>query len=220
MLTPGPAINNTKAAPGDKPLSIKAAAIGMLPVEHTYIGTAINKTINIVTMEGRLRFVKNESGTNIVINVPIINPITNHLPIFCTKSIKLYFKNSMNLLLTPPFFSQEQLCLTIISSFENQVVTAPPAIDVSNAANGRTIAKGRPIIEYVAIIESTPICGVDIMNETVAPREAPSFLNEMAVGMTPHEHNGSGTPISAANNTDLKFSLAKCFSKNADGTKT
>lgn len=58
------------------------------------------------------------------------------------------------------------------------------------------------------------------MKETVAPREAPSFLREMAVGITPHEHKGRGTPIKAANKTDLKFSFARCLSKNADGTKT
>ena len=85
---------------------------------------------------------------------------------------------------------------------------------------GRTIAKGSPIIEYVAMMESMPICGVEIINATVAPLDAPSFLNDIAVGMTPHEHKGSGTPISAANKTDLKFSFARCLSKNLDGTKT
>ena len=99
MLTPGPAINNTSAAPGDNPFIIKAAAIGMLPVEQTYIGTAIAKTINIVTIEGKFKLAKNESGIRTVINVPIIKPITNHLPIFCTKSIKLYLNNSTNLFL-------------------------------------------------------------------------------------------------------------------------
>ena len=192
----------------------------MLPVEQTYIGMAINNTINIVTIDGIFKLVKKESGTNNVINVPIINPITSHLPIFCTKSMKLYFKNSMNLFLVFSLVSHEQFWRTTISSFENHVVTAPPAIEVSRAAKGLTIAKGSPIIEYVAIIESTPICGVEIMNETVAPREAPSFLREIAVGITPHEHKGRGTPIIAANNTDLKFSFAKCLSKKADGTKT
>ena len=147
MLTPGPAINRTKAAPGDKPFIINAAAIGMLPVEQTYIGTATAKTINIVTIEGRFKFVKKESGTKTVIKVPIIKPMTNHLPIFCTNSTKLYFKSSTNLF---PFFfstSQLQFCRTTISSFENHVVTAPPAIEVSKATKGLTIAKGKPIME-------------------------------------------------------------------------
>jgi hypothetical protein len=70
------------------------------------------------------------------------------------------------------------------------------------------------------MIESTPICGVEIIKATVAPREAPSFLNDIAVGMTPQEHKGNGIPINPANKTDLKFSLAKCRSKKFDGTKT
>ena len=70
------------------------------------------------------------------------------------------------------------------------------------------------------MMESTPICGVEIIKATVAPREAPSFLNEMAVGMTPHEHKGKGTPIKPANNTERKFSFAKYLSKKFDGTKT
>ena len=57
------------------------------------------------------------------------------------------------------------------------------------------------------MIESTPICGVEIMKATVAPREAPSFLSDIAVGMTPHEHKGNGIPINPASNTDLKFSF-------------
>lgn len=36
----GPAMRRTKAAPGLSPLSISERAIGMEPVEHTYIGTA------------------------------------------------------------------------------------------------------------------------------------------------------------------------------------
>ena len=119
----------------------------MLPVEHTYIGTAIAKTISIVTIDGRFKLAKNESGIKTVIKVPIIKPITNHLPIFCTKSTKLYLNNSTNLFLVFDFTSQQLFCRTTISSFENHVVTAPPAIDVSNATKGRTIAKGSPIME-------------------------------------------------------------------------
>ncbi len=47
-------------------------------------------------------------------------------------------------------------------------------------------------------IESTPDSGVDTKNETVAPLEAPCFLKDMAVGKTPQEHKGSGTPNKAA----------------------
>ena len=79
MLTPGPAINNTSAAPGDKPFIINAAAIGILPVEQTYIGTAIAKTINIVTIDGRFKLAKNESGIRTVISVPITKPFADIL---------------------------------------------------------------------------------------------------------------------------------------------
>ena len=82
MLAAGPATKNTNAVPGDKPLSINAAAIGIEPMAQTYIGIATIKTINIVTIEGSFKSAKNESGRNTVINVLIIKPITNHLPMF------------------------------------------------------------------------------------------------------------------------------------------
>ena len=58
------------------------------------------------------------------------------------------------------------------------------------------------------------------MKATVAPRDAPSRRSEIAVGITPHEHKGSGMPNNVAHNTDLKFSFARCFSKKPVGTKT
>lgn len=58
------------------------------------------------------------------------------------------------------------------------------------------------------------------MKATVAPREAPSRRNDMAVGITPQEHRGSGIPNNVAHKTDLKFSCDKCRSKNLDGTNT
>jgi len=57
---------------------------------------------------------------------------------------------------------------------------------------------GRPSNEYVAAIESTPVWGVAIRNEVVAPREAPRRFSDTAVGNTPHEHNGNGIPNRAA----------------------
>ena len=39
---------------------------------------------------------------------------------------------------------------------------------------------------------STPVCGVAIRNDTADPFEAPSRRNDMAVGITPHEHKGNG----------------------------
>ena len=73
------------------------------------------------------------------------------------------------------------------------------------------IAKGSPISEYVATIESTPVCGVAIRNDTTAPFEAPSFRSDIAVGMTPHEQSGSGMPSSAALITERMEFLDKYF---------
>ena len=55
-------------------------------------------------------------------------------------------------------------------------------------------------------MESMPVCGVAIKNEATAPFDARSLRSPMAVGITPHEHNGSGTPNSAAYTTDSRLS--------------
>ena len=41
-------------------------------------------------------------------------------------------------------------------------------------------------------MESMPVCGVEIRNAVVAPFDAPSLLSDIAVGITPQEHSGSG----------------------------
>ena len=56
---------------------------------------------------------------------------------------------------------------------------------------------------------SIPVCGVAIRNDTTAPREAPSLRKDMAVGMTPQEHNGKGMPNRAAFTTERKRPAAK-----------
>ena len=85
----------------------------------------------------------------------------------------------------------------------------PPNIAVTRAAIGRIMANGNPINENVAMIESTPVCGVAIRNDTVAPLLAPSRLRDIAVGRTPHEHSGSGMPKRAASMTLRMFGLAR-----------
>ena len=50
----------------------------------------------------------------------------------------------------------------------------------------------------VAMMLSTPVCGVATRNDATAPFDAPSLRSDMAVGITPHEHNGSGMPNRAA----------------------
>lgn len=84
---------------------------------------------------------------------------------------------------------------------------------------GRMMAKGKPISEKVAMMESTPVCGVAIRKEVTAPFEAPSFLRDMAVGMTPHEHSGKGMPSSAAFSTVRKDLRERYLWKYFAGTK-
>ena len=83
MLHAGPAIRSTNAAPGDNPLSINAAAIGMEPVAHTYIGTDTASTISMVNRGLSLKYKKKSSGTNTVIKPATTKPIISHLPMSC-----------------------------------------------------------------------------------------------------------------------------------------
>jgi len=78
------------------------------------------------------------------------------------------------------------------------LVITPPATPVMNAMTGLNIAKGKPRSDHVTSMESTPVCGVEIMKETAEPFEAPLLWSETPVGITPHEHNGRGTPRSEA----------------------
>ena len=70
------------------------------------------------------------------------------------------------------------------------------------------------------MIESTPVWGVAIKKDTVAPFDAPSRLSDIAVGITPHEHKGKGIPNNAAQHTDAKLLLDKYLLYNVLGTKT
>ena len=54
---------------------------------------------------------------------------------------------------------------------------------------------------------STPVCGVELRKEAVAPFEAPLFRSEAATGMTEQEHSGIGTPNTLALTTDLSPGL-------------
>ena len=46
-LAAGPAMSRTRAQPGDMPLSMSAAAMGMDPVAQTYMGTATSTMMNM-----------------------------------------------------------------------------------------------------------------------------------------------------------------------------
>lgn len=84
--------------------------------------------------------------------------------------------------------------LLVQESLSKWFINAPPSKEVANATAGRNRAKGKPINEYVAMMESTPVCGVAIKKDRVAPLEAPSLRSDMAVGITPQEHSGRGIP--------------------------
>ena len=86
----------------------------------------------------------------------------------------------------------------------------PPKNDVARAAIGRIIANAGPRSDHVATMLSTPVCGVDIRNDVDAARDAPLRRMAIAVGSTPHEHNGSGMPINADLATDLHPVPDKC----------
>ncbi len=78
---------------------------------------------------------------------------------------------------------------------------------VSAAASGRAIANTGPISAYVARMESTPVWGVEMRNAAVAPFPAPLRRSPVAIGRTPHEQIGSGTPTSTARRMPKKPEL-------------
>ena len=80
-FTAGPAINITNAAPGESPFIINAAAMGMLPVEQIYIGTAIISITNICNRGCEPKLRKNSSGTATLINAANNRPTNNRNPI-------------------------------------------------------------------------------------------------------------------------------------------
>ena len=45
---------------------------------------------------------------------------------------------------------------------------------------------------------SIPVWGVAMRKDTVAPFDAPSLRRDIAAGITPQEHRGSGIPRSVA----------------------
>ena len=82
------------------------------------------------------------------------------------------------------------------------------------------IANGIPSNDAVARIESTPVCGVEIRNETVAPFDAPSRRSEAAVGITPQEQSGNGMPNSAAKSTERKLLAERLLAYILRGTNS
>ena len=70
------------------------------------------------------------------------------------------------------------------------------------------------------MMESTPVIGVEIKKERVAPLLAPDFLIEVARGMTPQEQTGRGMPNTVDLTTEEMLSLPKCLVTMLSGTSS
>jgi hypothetical protein len=77
-----------------------------------------------------------------------------------------------------------------------------------------------PNMPYVAMMESTPVMGVEMRKESVAPFDAPDFLMEVAKGMTPQEQPGTGMPKMEDFRTDFTSLEPKCFVTMLSGTNS
>ena len=66
---------------------------------------------------------------------------------------------------------------------------------------------------------ATPVCGVAIRNEVEDALDAPLRRIAMAVGSTPHEHKGRGTPINADLTTGRHPVPARCRARVFCGIK-
>ena len=58
---------------------------------------------------------------------------------------------------------------------------------------------------------STPVWGVELKKDIVAPRLAPIFRIEEATGITEQEQRGSGIPKSAALKTEYILESPNCL---------
>src|SRR3989338_4702058 len=154
-----------------------------------------------------------DGGTKYDITPPMLMPMASHTAISPSRSTKAYSIEWANLLMNECLFSCSFSSQNThfssfggagaFSFFPNRFSDMPAVTAVIKAAKGlKTVIKGSRRA-YVRKIESTPVSGVDIKNESVAPFEAPLLRNDIAVGKTPHEHNGNGMPKRAARNTDL-----------------
>jgi len=94
----------------------------------------------------------------------------------------------------------------------NSWTRPPPIRPVISAAKGLKIAYTGPNKLNVTRILSTPVWGVDSRKEIVAPLLAPCFRNDIETGITPHEHNGSGTPNADAFSNGQKSLRPRCLS--------
>ena len=81
ILVAGPAIRNTRAAPGEIPFIRSIAAIGTDAVAQIYRGTEAKSIRNIPAISLVIYSEKKLSGIRYEIKAAIISPIINHLAI-------------------------------------------------------------------------------------------------------------------------------------------
>ena len=80
---------------------------------------------------------------------------------------------------------------------------------------GRNTATTGPNRAQVMAMLSMPVCGVDSKNDVAAARLAPWRRTEAVTGITPHEHNTSGTPKRVAFSTGRNPRPPRCRSTNS-----
>ena len=99
-------------------------------------------------------------------------------------------------------------------------VASPATIAVMIATSGRTAVMRGSMRAQLIAIESTPVSGVAMRKATVAPLLAPCRTSPSAVGSTPQEQRGTGTPMIDAQSTDLTRPGPRKRRKTRDGTRT
>ena len=81
---------------------------------------------------------------------------------------------------------------------------------VAKAPSGRATVMMGSSRAYVIPMESSPVSGVEIRKEVVAPLLAPLRRRDVATGSTEHEHSGRGMPNREARVTDLRLLPPRC----------
>ena len=127
-------------------------------------------------------------GFNMPSNLPIWIIIIGAL--FAIGVAKMTFGGLGNNLFNPALVGRAALLV----AFPAQMTTWPVAGQLTSYLDAETGA--------------TPLA---IMKDATAPLEAFSFLRPMAVGITPQEHSGSGTPSKAAHRTASLLSFDRYF---------
>ena len=129
---------------------------------------------------------------------PASTPMTTHLPMSPGSSRKAYSAISFMFLAMEVWPLGVPEAGATFSWPAVKRLIPPRPMPIRSAVIGLKTAKRGPMREYVARMESTPVVGVETRKERTEALDAPSFLSEVATGITPQEQRGSGTPKRAA----------------------